>query len=152
MRGKDWGPAFLAALEDTHLVCEAARRAGVGRRTVYDRRKRDEAFAEAWDEVIEHSTEVLEQIAVRRAAEGSDQLLMFLLRARRPEVYVERHQVRHAATIGVAGPPVTLTEEGAAAAHEFLDRIRETGAHEERKALADVLRTRPARRLAEEGK
>ena len=111
-RAKDWAPAFLAALEDTHLVCEAARRAGISRRATYDRRQRDEVFREAWDEVLERSTEILEQIALRRAAEGSDQLLMFLLRARRPEVYVERHQVRHAASIDGGPVGIALTPAG----------------------------------------
>ena len=143
-RGRDWAPAFLQALEDTHLVCEAARKAGIGRRTAYDRRQRDAAFAEAWDDVIEHSTEILEQIAVRRAAESSDQLLMFLLRARRPEVYSERHRVHHSGQVVPVPPSVVLTPEGAQAAHEFLDRIRETGGEPERNALANVLHKRPA--------
>jgi hypothetical protein len=52
---KDWGPAFLKAFEETHLVTEAAKRAGVGRRTVYNRRGSDEQFAQAWEDVEQRS-------------------------------------------------------------------------------------------------
>ena len=126
---------------------EAAKRAGVHRTTVWRRRQDDEEFAERWDDVLEHSTEVLEQIAVRRAAESSDQLLMFLLRARRPEVYSERHRVHHSGQVVPVPPSVVLTPEGAQAAHEFLDKVREArNGDEAREALSDTLRKRPAER------
>ncbi len=98
---KDWAPAFLTALEDTHLVTESAKRAGIHRDTAYDRRSKDEAFARAWGDVEERSTEIHEQIAVKRAAAGSDLLLMFLLKARRPDVYREHHHVQHAGDVEV---------------------------------------------------
>lgn len=103
---KDWAPAFLAALERSGMVSEAARAAGVGRRTAYDRRERDEQFAQAWDEALEAATEELEQEAVRRAMDGSDLLLMFLLKARRPRVYVERHQLRHTGSVEFDRPMI----------------------------------------------
>ena len=111
------------------MVSEAARAAGIGRRTAYSRRERDENFQTAWDETIEVAVERLEQEAVRRALDGSDQLLMFLLRARRPEKYVERHQVRHAGAHGGPLPPARVALNG-----------------DERQALAAMLRARPARR------
>jgi transposase-like protein len=80
---EDWADKFLAALRSA-TVSDAARAAGVGRSTVYDRRERDSEFASAWDNVVEESVEELELEARKRAMEGSDQLLMFLLRARRP--------------------------------------------------------------------
>jgi hypothetical protein len=49
----DWRPKFLEALERTGMVSAAAAAAGIGRRTAYDHRKRDEAFAERWDDVVE---------------------------------------------------------------------------------------------------
>ena len=45
------GPAFLKAFEETHLVTEAAKCAGVGRRAVYNRRASGEQFAQAWEDV-----------------------------------------------------------------------------------------------------
>lgn len=96
---------FLTALSETGVVSAAAAAAGVSYTTACDWRRADPAFAEAAATAIEISTQKLEQEAIRRAAEGtldavyyqgevvghrrrySDQLLMFLLRGRRPDVY-----------------------------------------------------------------
>ena len=59
------------------------------------RRQRDDQFALAWADVEEASTEELERVAVRRACEGSDVLLIFLLKARRPEKYRDNVHVQH---------------------------------------------------------
>lgn len=105
---KDWAPKFLEELKTTGMVSVACERAAVGRTTVYDRRDVDEEFRAAWDEVIERTTELMEREAYRRSVVGtdrpvfqggeqvgvvreySDTLLMFLLKARRPETYRER--------------------------------------------------------------
>jgi hypothetical protein len=102
---KDWAPAFLAALKGA-TVGRAAHAAGVGRRTAYDRRERDPEFAEQWDAAIEEGIEELEAEAARRAMEGSDTLIMFLLKARRPKVYSERYRVEHAGRI--EAPPAAM--------------------------------------------
>lgn len=104
----DWAPEFLKAFGKSHLVTEAAEVAGINRSTAYDRRAKDPVFAEAWVEIEERSTELLEREAYRRAAVGvdkpvfqggkqvgkvreySDTLLIFLLKARRPDTYRER--------------------------------------------------------------
>ncbi len=49
-------------------------------------------------DAIEQGTDVLEDEAVRRALAGSDTLLMFLLRARRPEKCRENVRVEHDAS------------------------------------------------------
>jgi len=85
--------AFLVALAKGATIAEACKTAGIGRRTVYDQRQRDEAFALRWADAIEEGTEALESEAQRRAMEGSDTLMIFLLKARRPEVYRERMTV-----------------------------------------------------------
>ncbi len=128
------------------MVAEAARVAGVGRSTAYDRRKRDEEFAAAWDELVEASTEELEHEAIRRAKNGSDVLLMFMLKARRPQIYVERHQVRHSGGGLEPMPPhLSLTKAGSDAAHEFLEKIRDGARGDDAlEAHNDCLRKRPA--------
>lgn len=111
--------AFLKSLEETHIVTDAARAAGVHRSTVYDWYEKDPEFAKLWDETVERSTELLEREAYRRAAVGveepvfyqgkqvgkvkrfSDTLLMFLIKARKPDMYRER--VEHT---GAGGGPV----------------------------------------------
>jgi hypothetical protein len=102
---REWKPAFLSAFADTGMVTAACEAAGVARRTVYAARHADEAFAAAWDEIEERSTEDLEQVAVRRAREGSDTLLIFLLKSRRPGVYRENVRMEHT---GAGGGPVEL--------------------------------------------
>ena len=92
---RDWQRLFLQALEQGHTVASACRVAGVGRTTAYEARRRDERFALAWQELEEAAVEVLEAEAFRRAMAGSDRLMEFLLKARRPQVYRERVNVRH---------------------------------------------------------
>src|SRR5204862_72622 len=102
----DWPRRFLKALEDTGgMVTTAAQVAGISRQAAYDLRKRDPRFAEKWDDAVAAAVDQLEAVAYRRAMDSSDKLLMFLLRARRPEVYCERYQVRHVAR------PAALREE-----------------------------------------
>src|SRR3954469_15570484 len=92
---RNWQPAFLEALEKGHTVAGACKAANVGRTTAYQARQRDEEFAVAWRDLEEHAIEVLEAEAYRRAMNGSDKLMAFLLKARRPDVYRERVDVRH---------------------------------------------------------
>jgi hypothetical protein len=98
LRG-NWKPRFLAALAETSLVTEAAKRAGVSRGSAYRARQEDEDFALAWADVEEAGTEQLEKIAVKRASEGSDVLLIFLLKSRRPERYRDNVRVEHSGTV-----------------------------------------------------
>ena len=99
---------FLAALTETVNVTLACRRAGIPRRTVYDWREQDEAFARKWDAALDEGIDLLEAELQRRAFEGverpvyykgeqcgtwrhySDALAMFLLKAHRPEKYGNR--------------------------------------------------------------
>lgn len=104
---EDWRPRFLAALEQSGNVSEACRLAGVGRSTVYDARRADAAFAADWEGALEASTDALETEARRRAVQGvsrptqwgkvqqySDVLLIFLLKAARPEKYRDNWKPR----------------------------------------------------------
>jgi hypothetical protein len=91
----------------------------------------DAKFAREWAEIEEASTEQLERIAVRRASEGSDVLLIFLLKARRPEVHRDHHRVEH------TGPGNTGLGAGGLDVEFRLDAAA-------RAAIAGVLRQRPA--------
>lgn len=110
---KNWRPGFLAAFEAHGMVAKACEVAKVSRANVYEERQRNEKFAEAWDEIEERTTQEMEREAFRRAVEGfdkpvyqgkelvghirqySDTLLIFMLKARRPEVYREHLSVSH---------------------------------------------------------
>lgn len=116
----DWKPSWLAAFETTGMVMAACKQVGVGRSTVYEARQRDEDFACAWADVEEATTERMEREAYRRSTEGvpreiyhrgevvgeelqfSDTLLIFMLKARRPERYRDNVKVEHTGTVTFA--------------------------------------------------
>ncbi len=86
-------------------VRAACAAAGVGRRTVYDKRQRDPKFAQDWDEALEEACDVLEAAAWKRASGGeSDQLLIFLLKAHRPQKFRDRYELT-----GASGGPIRIT-------------------------------------------
>jgi hypothetical protein len=86
-RRPDWRPVFLVTIRATGNVRLAASAAGINRATPYVRANRDPAFAAAWAEAEQEAIDILEAEARRRALTGSDALIMFLLRAHRPERY-----------------------------------------------------------------
>jgi transposase len=90
---------FLASLEEGNSIAKAASDAGVGRTTAYEWRGAEPEFAKAWDDAVETGTDGLEDEAVRRAKAGSDTLLIFMLKARRPERYKERYLAEHRGTV-----------------------------------------------------
>ena len=101
---------FLSVVADTGIILRACELTGIGRTNVYRWRKEPE-FEAALQLAVEEATERLELEARRRAFEGvekpvyqggehvgdiqeySDTLLMFLLKAARPEVYRETIRV-----------------------------------------------------------
>lgn len=89
-RKRNWTNAFLEAFRMIGVVAPAAAAAGVSRWAVAKRCERDQTFAKRYNAALQDSTERLEAIAVARASRESnpsDNLLMFLLKARRPEKY-----------------------------------------------------------------
>ncbi len=107
---------FLERLAAGYSVSHASTAARINRQTAYAHRDRDPAFAAAWEAALDAGTQALEDEAVRRATSGdkpSDVLLIFLLKARRPDVY--RDRIEHT---GAGGGPVEVKlsfDPGAAA-------------------------------------
>lgn len=107
----EWEPVFLETLAQNCNVKAACASAGIERSTAYKRRKADNDFAESWDDAIDDGVDALAAEARRRAAEGtrrgiwhqgvrvgeeieySDTLIIFLLKAHRPEVYRDNYDV-----------------------------------------------------------
>lgn len=99
---------FLQVLSECALVSCAVAAAGAARGSFYNWRYDDPQFADDWDRALDEGIALLEDEAIRRARDGvtipvfyageevgairrpSDALLMFLLRAHRPERYRER--------------------------------------------------------------
>ena len=84
---------FLAELREGWSVTRAARAAGMSRATAYLWREKDAEFARAWDDAKEDGVDRLEDIAKQRAFDGSDTLVIFLLKANRPDKYRDTQQI-----------------------------------------------------------
>lgn len=129
-----WERAFLAVLAETANVSVAASAVGIARNTAYTRRNSSVAFRALWDDAVARSVDMLEEEARRRAAVGvdepvfyqgqpcgvirrySDTLLIFLLKAHRPEKYRENVSVQHSGAIDLLGLAGATDDELAARA------------------------------------
>jgi hypothetical protein len=100
-RRGSWRERFIEVLSNTCNVRAACQAAGVNRATAYRLRERNEGFAKRWDEALQEGVDVLEAVAWRRANESSDLLLIFLLKAHRPEKYRETQNVHHSGEVGL---------------------------------------------------
>lgn len=96
---------FLALLADSGNVSRAARGAGISTSALYRYRTGNAGFAKLWDDAIDVAMDELENALLERARDGverpvyfagkkvgavrtySDALGMFLLKAKRPDVY-----------------------------------------------------------------
>lgn len=90
---QSWKEPFLVALRNCGNVRASAQAAKVSRATVYEAREAEPLFAALWDEAREEAVELLEAVCRRRAIKGSDILMMFLLKAARPDVYREQRDI-----------------------------------------------------------
>lgn len=102
---------FFASVASGDPIGFAAEKVGYGRRTIYEWRDADEDFATRLDEANEAAIERMEAEADRRAIQGidkpvhyqgervdvirefSDTLLIFRLKAKRPNVYRDNSKV-----------------------------------------------------------
>lgn len=99
------GDRFLDKLRQGYSISAACKAEHIGRRSYYDWRKDDPEFAAMADTAIEEGTDHLEDVARKRAVapkDGSDTLLIFLLKARRPNTYRERADVNVTGNVGAA--------------------------------------------------
>ena len=133
---------FLAVLRETANVTAGARAIGVGRAWMYHAgRDKDAKFAEAWDAALEEAVDALEGEARRRGFSGvdepvhykgervdtikrySDVLLIFLLKAHRPEKFREKFE--HS---GPGGGPMQIEHLVALPPAELAQRVQEAAA------------------------
>jgi hypothetical protein len=98
----EWRPAFLTTLRNTGNIRAACQTAGISRQLAYDHRARSQEFAAQWDEALQDAIDGLEAVAINRARTSSDTLLIFLLKAHRPEKYRETINQHHTITPGTA--------------------------------------------------
>lgn len=100
--------AFLQALEEGNSESKAAAMAD-GRLGEFKKwRDDDENFAKDWADAIEEGTDLLEDEAVARALKKSDPLMMFLLKARRPDKFDRASKLELSGGLKVEGSKATL--------------------------------------------
>jgi AcrR family transcriptional regulator len=130
---------FLSLLREGRTVEGAARNVGIHRSTLYRLRDRDEDFKRAWDEAWEAGIEALEDELRRRGFEGVEKPVfhggvvvgsvrefdttaaIFILKARKPEVYRDNARIEHT---GPGGGPVQVESFR----EEFIRRIERLAA------------------------
>jgi molybdenum-dependent DNA-binding transcriptional regulator ModE len=167
-RRDGWTPArtrmFLRALSETGCVRDACARANISNVSAYRMRKRDLAFARAWEKALDTAAPTLEQAAFERAVEGwdeivwkdgievsrkrrySDALLRFLLARGRPgqaaqgKSQGELVRIAHAAARAAGGIFATrvTSEETDAAIMKKLDMIDRARAQAAADAAAEA--------------
>lgn len=133
-----WQPNFLKWLAKRGNVADACRKVDIARSWIYEVRNADPDFAAAWDEALTEGTELLEGEAFRRAKEGvpepvyyqgervgfvrkySDTLLIFLLKAHKPEKYRETVRNEHS---GPDGGAIEIDNNGGLSDEERTERI-----------------------------
>lgn len=134
---------FLDALSRSGILAVACKAAGITRQSTVNWRKRDPQFAAAYDDAMADAADLLEEEARRRAYEGvstlkiigtgdnarevyetrySDQLMLALLKAKKPDEFAERSKAE------ISNPDGTLrpesTEQAAARLAAILDEAK----------------------------
>lgn len=94
---------FLDALEVGDSPSKAARKAGGTLQNFKSWRDADENFKRDWEEAEEEGTQFLEDAATERAIDKSDPLMMFMLKARKPEKYDRGGKLELSGNINVEG-------------------------------------------------
>lgn len=119
---------FLEKLRAGYSVTSACQAIGITTRQAYVHRNAYTDFAEQWDDAVDEGADRLEDVAVNRAIEGvarpiyqqgikvgtetvyNENLLMFLLKGKKPEKYRERHDLTSGGTDLVQGFARALLE------------------------------------------
>jgi len=96
-----WWDKWLEVFSLCGVVRTACKATGVARSVVYDHRETYPEFRARFEQAYSESTESLEQIARDRAAKSSDVLLIFLLKARKPDMYKDHVQQTGSLTIEI---------------------------------------------------
>lgn len=138
--------AFLEAFRLSGNVSAAARAADVDRTTPYGWAAADPDFKAAWEVAEQEAIDRLEAEAWRRAHDGveepvyqggslvghkrvySDQLMVLLLKAHRPDKYRERQSIEHSGPAG--GPIETRAEVQPDFVADVLRRLSPAGDHD----------------------
>ena len=161
-----WRGVFIERLKATGNITLAASGAGVTRQHAYQTRNRNKAFRRSWEEALEQAVDLLAGEARRRAtgikravwyagevvgeeSVYADTLLMFLLRAHRPELYRDNVRVEHPGGMAVTGDR-KVTFEFVRPAEQHARTLAELAAEEQHARTLAELTAEEAEGEAEE--
>lgn len=96
-----WQQLYLDYIAGGHSPVQAAAAIGISRSTGW-RWRQDPAFMARVIEAQKVNLQDLETEAKRRAMNGSDKLMMFLLQAENPERYTPKQRVEHSGQVDLA--------------------------------------------------
>lgn len=108
VRSFDKRKKFLDELELGMSPSRAAMAAGESLGFFKRWKESDANFARDWDEAVEQGTDYLEDEATIRATKKSDPLMMFMLKARRPDKYDRGSKLELSGGISVEGSKAKL--------------------------------------------
>lgn len=130
----DWEDKFIEFLSRNPSVALAARGANIHRTTAYSYRRQSKEFAQRWAKAKAEAVELLEAQAWSRAEKQSDTLMIFLLKANKPDKYQERktiiHEFNHKELAQLKQLKAVLDKHGQSAGELFQDLINEYAALE----------------------
>lgn len=101
---KEWQDRFIRVLRGSHHIGKAVSAAGITRAWAYACKAADPDFRQRWIDAWEKGIDDLEAEAHRRAMDGSDLLMIFMLKGNRGEKYRERVIAE-----GANGVPLSFT-------------------------------------------
>lgn len=93
---------FLEKLSECAVVSHACAEAGISPVALYAWRRDDADFRAAWEEALALGLLAIEDKATEFAMAGSEKLMMFILAARKPEVYGQRQSIELNSTVQVS--------------------------------------------------
>ena len=136
---------FLDVLRRTANISRAVRESGLPSSTAYRHRMRYPAFGNQWDNAVAEALDELEDIVIDRVRNGvekpiffggeekgvmrvySDNLAMFILKAKRPEIYDRLHMPGGAGSTSIPAPQELTESEAAAEVDRRLAQLARPG-------------------------
>ncbi len=90
---RGWRKKFLISYSDYGVMREACRAAKVGRAVVMRTLDREPEFRLLFDMAAEDAIDKLELVALKKAHQGNERLIQFILSAKKPRPYGNKTQI-----------------------------------------------------------
>lgn len=87
-----WQQKFIQALRKTPSIKHACARARISRSSAYRARDASAEFARRWDDALSEVIDEVERVCFELAWKGDPQLIQFILKSHRPQIYRETNR------------------------------------------------------------